>query len=166
MFSFPGSEKGTLGALVYAIHHQPDRFGLNRIPPEALQALHTAAHLEMIDNDIRPALRAGHFVLLDRFWWSTWVYGRRYGAALATLDALIRAEQTHWAPIIPIAVILLKRGRGDQNLTDLYEELGQIESARHPVLRIPNELSPEETVSTIMGSVTALLRGEASWSGL
>lgn len=156
-FSSPGNQAGTLGALVYAIHHEPRQFGLTRLPSEALQALHIAAHLDMIDNDVKPAIKAGDLVLLDRFWWSTWVYGRQYNAARPTLDALIQAEQIHWDPIVPRAVILLNRSNGDQQLAQLYEQLGGIQSAHHPVLQVSNSLSPHETVSAIMHLVSPLL---------
>ncbi len=157
-FSSPGNQAGTLGALVYAIHHEPKRFGLTRLPSEALQALHIAAHLDMIDNDVKPAIIAGDFVLLDRFWWSTWVYGRQHDAARHTLDALIQAEQIHWDPIVPLAVILLNRSNGDQRLAQLYQQLGEIQSAHYPVLHVSNSLSPHETVSAIMHLVGPLLK--------
>lgn len=157
-FSSPGNQEGTLGALVYAIHHEPKRFGLTRLPSEALQALHVAAHLDLIDNDIKPALGAGHFVLLDRFWWSTWVYGRKHGTAQRTLDALIHAEQVHWGPIVPVGVVLLNRPNVEQQLTDLYEELGKAQSAQQLVWRISNSHSPDETVSAIMHLITPFLR--------
>src|SRR5437762_2697000 len=73
--SFLGREPGTVGELVYRIHHH---HGPNRIPamsPLARQALHIAAHIDAIQRQILPALDAGSTVLLDRFWWSTWVYG-------------------------------------------------------------------------------------------
>ena len=45
--SFPGNGSGSLGALVYGLHHESSRHGVDGISPLALQALHIAAHLDM-----------------------------------------------------------------------------------------------------------------------
>lgn len=43
--SFPGKREGSLGNLVYSIHHRPVDFGVSKMTALALQALHIAAHL-------------------------------------------------------------------------------------------------------------------------
>jgi thymidylate kinase len=101
--SFPGNEEGTIGHLVYEVHHNPASFGLTAITDASLQALHIAAHLDEIERRIMPALRGGSWVILDRFWWSTWVYGRAASVENPTLDALIQAELLHWRDIKPDA---------------------------------------------------------------
>src|SRR5687767_6166927 len=75
LLTFPGREPGTLGRLIYDVHHDPAHFGVAALTPASKQALHIAAHLDAIERAIIPTLRAGRHVLLDRFWWSTWVYG-------------------------------------------------------------------------------------------
>src|SRR5688572_29956791 len=75
VIAFPGNEPGTLGKLIYGIHHDPTQFGVEQVTPTAVQVLHVAAHLDAIERSILPILRSGQYVLLDRFWWSTWVYG-------------------------------------------------------------------------------------------
>jgi len=44
--SFPGDRPGTIGKLVYDLHHAPGKFGIEQISPIGLQALHIAAHLD------------------------------------------------------------------------------------------------------------------------
>ena len=73
--SFPGKEPETVGELVYRVHHDDGPVRVRDISELAKQALHVAAHIDAIDRQIVPALEQGKTVLLDRFWWSAWVYG-------------------------------------------------------------------------------------------
>jgi dTMP kinase len=77
--------------------------------PAALQLLHVAAHLDVIDRQIRPRVAAGEIVLLDRYWWSTWVYGVLSGTDHGTLRTMIELEREHWGELHPEAVFLIRR---------------------------------------------------------
>src|ERR1035438_1518496 len=46
LVAFPGRIPGTLGQLVYKIHHDSNAYGIDRLAPSSLQALHIAAHLD------------------------------------------------------------------------------------------------------------------------
>ena len=111
--SFPGKEEGTIGHLVYEVHHEPASFGLNSIAEISRQALHIAAHLDEIERRILPALQQGRWVVLDRFWWSTWVYGRAASVENSTLDALIQAERLHWRDVKPDALFVIDRSNDE-----------------------------------------------------
>ena len=100
---------GTIGRLVYDIHHDPVQYGVEKITAASLQALHIAAHLDAIERLILPDLSEGRWVILDRFWWSTWVYGRVARVERTTLDALIQAERLHWKGVQPDAFFLIDR---------------------------------------------------------
>src|SRR5215469_3428530 len=78
--AFPGLQAGTLGWLVNELHHNCASCGVAKIDPTSMQVLHIAAHIDAIEQQIRPALESGTWVILDRFWWSTLVYGRILGA--------------------------------------------------------------------------------------
>ena len=78
--SFPGREPGTLGRLVYNLHHDPSKHSVERIDPTSVQMLHIAAHFDAIGRVILPTIKSGRSVVMDRFWWSTWVYGVINGA--------------------------------------------------------------------------------------
>jgi dTMP kinase len=58
-----------------------------------------------------PAIRAGTWVVLDRFWWSTWVYGVNAGANREILELLIAAELAAWNGIRPGVVFVVERER-------------------------------------------------------
>ncbi|HET8925735.1 MAG TPA: dTMP kinase [Candidatus Acidoferrum sp.] len=154
--SFPGKDAGTLGWLVDQIQHRQrgqEIFGLSEL---SLQALHIAAHLDHIETRIHPALRRGTHVVLDRFWWSTWVYGRAANVQTEVLDRLIDAERTAWVPT-PAQVLLVNRttpfrAEHDQErhsrLSALYTELASRERTLYAVTTISND-SIEESLQSL-----------------
>jgi len=104
--SFPGKNPNHLGNLVYNLHHTPELFDIERITPTSLQLLHIAAHIECIHKEIIPAIEKGFIVLLDRYWWSTWVYGICSGVPKSVLRKMIEIEKKSWINI-PIKKIFL-----------------------------------------------------------
>jgi len=143
ILSFPGDRPGTIGKLVYELHHAPGKFGIEQISPLGLQALHIAAHLDAITHIILPAINSGTWVVLDRFWWSTWVYGRAAGIDPRILDSLIYAEKLLWGQFTPSVVFLIQRTKplGDKPvsdeftiLSDLYRELSGSEAAKYEII--------------------------------
>lgn len=155
--SFPGREPGTLGSLVYSLHHRLEAFGLNTITPIALQTLHIAAHLDTIEARIKPLLSQGATVVLDRFWWSTLVYGSVAGIERSILEHLIAAENAVWYPHIPRCLILLDRQeslrpepiRDWVKLKATYARLAKEEPTNFPVHRVCNDGEPTETIEKI-----------------
>ena len=154
--SFPGKEEGTIGQLVYDVHQEPASFGLNAITDISLQALHIAAHLDEIERRILPALQQGHWVALDRFWWSTWVYGRAASVESSTLDALIQAECLHWQDIKPDALFLIDRSNDEVDrdtralLREGYRALSDRERGQHPIHRIQNDGTVEDSLVQVL----------------
>ena len=109
LLSFPGREEATLGRLVYDFHHAPKAFGVVRVSPSSLQLMHIAAHVDAIEAVILPALHQGISVVLDRFWWSTKVYGIASGSEKRVLQSMIDVELCAWGKIRPSAVFLITR---------------------------------------------------------
>jgi thymidylate kinase len=160
--SFPGRELGTLGELVYRLHHDPAGVVGGEVSPTALQALHVAAHLDAIEQRILPILQAGKSVVLDRYWWSTWVYGAVGGVPLRVLDAMIALEREGWASIKPAVVVLVTRDRPWReevtpahwrSLVDAYEQLATKESKLYPVEHVANDQAVETVVESLMAAV-------------
>lgn len=155
LLTFPGKEPGTLGGLVYGLHHDSSKYGIESLTPASQQALHIAAHLDAIERRILPALSNGRHVLLDRFWWSTWVYGVVAGIEKLLLKNLITVELAQWRDVRPAAVILLRRpsplDRDDdstrwQTLCHQYSSLATREKGRYPVFVLDNDGPLLETV--------------------
>lgn len=159
--AFPGQEPGTLGAHIHALHHDPTRFGIDRLSATSLQLLHVAAHLDAIDSQIRPSIEAGDVVLLDRYWWSTWVYGIRYGVPRDTLQAIVELERQYWQ-VNPTAIFLIRRASPISNnesdasfraLTVAYESHADRESADNAVHFIENNGTLSATIDVIVHAI-------------
>ena len=172
--SFPGKEEGTVGYLVYNVHHKPASYGMEAITDIGLQALHIAAHLDEIERRILPALQQGHWVVLDRFWWSTWVYGQAGSAQSSTLEALIQAERLHWRDIKPDALFLIDRSNDGVDrdarkpLREGYEVLSDRERDQHPIHQIQNDGTVEDSLEQMLALLGRLLpcAGHAASSDL
>jgi len=161
-FSFPGRESGTLGAEVYDLHHRGRERGVAAIHPASMQLLHIAAHIDAIETRILPSLREGTHIVLDRFWWSTWVYGMVAGASPSSLKAMIDVEHLHWGAVRPAMAFLVLRakGRADDVVADRrkrieeYGRLAAVERNDYPVRTISNE----GTVPAALKKILAELR--------
>jgi thymidylate kinase len=159
--SFPGTVPGSLGELVYRAHHDEGSLRIKDMSPLAKQALHVAAHIDAIDRQILPALEHGRTVLLDRYWWSAWVYGLVGGCNRHQLRALIDAERAAWGRVQPTIAILFRRpapvSRNDtphwRQLATEYGRIAARESRRHPVSIIDSTSDEETTLSTLLKAV-------------
>src|ERR1700736_1746011 len=109
LLSFPGKEEGTLGKLVYDLHSHPEQFHVTGLTPASLQALHIAAHLDAIERRIIPSLKSDRIVVLDRFWWSTYVYGIVSGVDRDVLDRMIGTEKAAWGITKPTVLFVIDR---------------------------------------------------------
>lgn len=105
--SFPGHKDGTLGKIIYELHHNLNKYGIQNINSVSLQLLHVAAHIDSIEKDILPALSNNTSVILDRYWWSTYVYGAVDGIGQDYLERLIAIEELAWKNITPDFIILI-----------------------------------------------------------
>jgi thymidylate kinase len=160
--SFPGKIPGSLGELVYRVHHDEGPAQVKNMSMLAKQALHVAAHIDAIDRQIRPALRQGQTVLLDRYWWSAWVYGLVGGCDPHQLRALIDAERAAWGELRPTLAILFRRqapiNRSDalpfwQRLAAEYGRLAERESRVHPVAVVDNDGDQATTLSALLSAL-------------
>jgi thymidylate kinase len=157
-FSFPGRETGTLGKHVYDVHHDPLAVGIKAINPTSLQLLHIAAHIDTIERHIIPALKRGRHVVLDRYWWSTLVYGVVAVANKQSLKAMVNVERLHWAKIRPACVFLVRRktplGEGksleDTSIANEYDKLATQEARKYPVIITGNDEPLAEVMESII----------------
>jgi len=145
--SFPGRGAGTLGEHVYQVHHNPSSHSIAGLTPDALQMLHIAAHVDTIQSVILPHVAKGGIVLLDRYWWSTWVYGRLSGVPPLALDRMIAVEHLYWHDLYPRVIFLITRAanalqkEGPEDFLERcneYESLADRESERNRVVHINN----------------------------
>lgn len=160
--SFPGKEKGSIGRVVYDLHHSPKSFGLNKVTAASLQVFHIAAHLDAIESLILPALRAGTSIVLDRYWWSTKVYGLAGGVNKKLLDSMIEVELVAWGEVVPAAIFLIHRDtplRPEppglwQKWTEHYERLAAQERRRTRVVHVDNNRTVNEAIAQLSDALT------------
>jgi len=106
--SFPGNTPGDLGELVYRLHHHhAEEFLVPDIDPLALQIMHVASHVDLINRKIRRSISEGKWIVLDRFWWSTYVYGLDSGIPLDQIQALINVEERVWGQCKPDLLVFV-----------------------------------------------------------
>jgi thymidylate kinase len=146
--AFPGNSPGTLGKLVYELHHTPEEFGIVKISPLGLQTLHVAAHLDALVQTIIPALTSGRWIVLDRFWWSTWVYGTADEIEPGILDSLIYTEKLLWGGLVPSVLFWIDRTKplgvaGEEVkfslLRRLYAKLSASQHGKYEIIHIGDE---------------------------
>ena len=157
LLSFPGKTEGTIGELIYRLHHKPSDFGVEHLTASSLQTLHIAAHLDAIETVILPRLESGETIVLDRYWWSTWVYGFAAGVNADMLDALIEAERIAWGSTRPTSLFYVTRGLPLRKepleqwyrVKAAYDKMLAREHGRYPIHIIENEGSPDASVRRI-----------------
>jgi thymidylate kinase len=163
LMSFPGRDDGTLGQLIYRLHHDPASLSVNVVSETARQALHVAAHIDALERTILPTLALGEHVILDRFWWSTLVYGKVGGISEATLKALIAPELRLWSDQ-PTTLFLVDRdapiNRDEdpavwQKIREQYAKLADQEKSTH---RISNTSGLPNAVQQVLTQLPKSVR--------
>ncbi len=150
--AFPGKEPGTLGQHIYDFHHQSERFGVRTVSPLSLQLLHVAAHVDAIERRILPLLEQGRVVLLDRYWWSTWVYGVSDGLPIEQLERMIAMEKLVWHGVTPTTLFMLSRSSAIVNsrIANAYGVLMEQEKGNYPVAALANDATIDTIVDEIL----------------
>lgn len=156
--AFPGNEPRTLGSLVYDIHHnQKDYFELP-LNETSLQLLHIASHIDLIQGKLRQLISKPCIVLLDRFWWSTYVYGLAGNLDKNMIQAILEPELIHWKDLNVRKVFLVERENRerdyeeekDKRIVELYRDLA-IKTTNSIIIN--NDGSIEETVKEIYKNI-------------
>jgi hypothetical protein len=123
-----------------------------------MQLMHVAAHMDAIENKILPALRSGTSVVLDRFWWSTKVYGLAGESDRKLLENMINVELAAWGNVSPACVFLIRRKkplRPEPALQwrkrcELYEQVYAEEQHRTTVSALDNDESIDAAMRRLM----------------
>lgn len=159
LFAFPGRNEGSLGQHVYQLHHHPMDFGMTEIDPLSLQILHVAAHVDTVNRFIIPALTAGKVVVLDRYWWSTLIYGSASCLESDVLERLTEVEKLSvWKGIIPKLIFLIRREQPLREeplekwnaIRNMYDKRSQENVNGESVAIIQNDGTFEESADLVM----------------
>ena len=155
--AFPGNEPKTLGNLVYRIHHNQEQYFNESINETSLQLLHIASHIDLIQRQLIP-LSKSNIVLLDRFWWSTYVYGLAGGVEKNIIQSMIAPELLYWKNINIKKIFLVERNKKQKDyelkkenaIIDEYRQLAEMESKCE---KLVNDESLKETVNRVYESI-------------
>jgi thymidylate kinase len=169
-FAFPGGEPGTLGKLINNLHHDWRAVGIRSLTPTSLQLLHVAAHVDAIESRIIKSLKEGRNVILDRFWWSTWVYGVVSGVRPDSLKSMIRAERIAWGKVRPTTIFLISRPsmnqkENDEALCEEYTKLATREARRNRIVHIQNEGEIAEALGHVVSQFEIINSGTSTSNG-
>lgn len=156
--AFPGNEPRTLGNLVYRIHHYQGQYFDVPIHETSLQLLHIAAHIDLIQRQLKPLCYSKCIVLLDRFWWSTYVYGLAGGVEENIIQSIIALELLYWKDIDIKKIFLLERNKRQKDyelmkenaIINNYREIAEKEPMS---TKVDNNGSVEETVNKVYKSI-------------
>ena len=144
--------KETLGFHIYQIHHNPNEYNIKTMTALSLQILHVAAHADVVERKIIPLIEKGVIVLLDRYWWSTWVYGITSNILKKNLDALIELEKSFWNNINPTILFLFsrKKNKPSNTLVSAYKDLACREKNSYPIVYLENNGTVDDAVNNIL----------------
>lgn len=162
VLSFPGREPNTVSELIYRLYHDSAALGVRTISSLAMQVMVTAAHIEVIETRVKPLIRSGTNVVLDRFWWSTWVYATLQGVPEKARDLMIDLELQSWEGIEPDCIFLITRGEPLlpqppnhrwPEIVKLYKELHDAQRSRANVELLTNDGSLSETCDAVVSKI-------------
>ena len=108
-----------------------------------------------------PALHEGTWVVLDRFWWSTWVYGAAYGVPEYSLETMIELERLHWGQLKPHVLFLVERESGVPDVDGLqgrYRQLFLREGLNSSVIKLNNDSCIRDALDATWDAVTCGVR--------
>jgi len=174
LVSFPGQEPGTLGAHIYQLYHKPQIFGIGRIPVITEQVLFTAAHADVIERRIIPAWGSGRAVVLDRYWWSTWVYATVGGLSASFRDRLLELELCIWNDVKPDCIFHVTRDEpiGSEHSTEkwrrlatLYDELKLSQKDKVKIVDVRNNAALERAFEVVCHEVGVSTTTDAGSGG-
>lgn len=148
--SFPGKMPGSIGELVYKIHHNHRGEGIRKISATSLQALHIAAHIDFLE---RTKINPKSILILDRSWWSTIVYGRKSQANPKVIGALVDAEKILWNTYRSVVVLVTgtkcEHSKTTKRLMREYSRLAKQEQTKYPIIKHLN-IEPAEASAKIL----------------
>ncbi|MBD5532020.1 MAG: hypothetical protein HDQ98_07455 [Lachnospiraceae bacterium] len=156
--AFPGNEPRTLGNLVYHIHHHQEQYFSVPLNETSLQLLHIASHIDLIQRQLMPLSNSKCIILLDRFWWSTYVYGLVGGVEENIIQSIIAPELLYWKDIDVKKIFLVERSKRqkdyelnkENDIIDKYRKLADKESKCE---KLDNNESLEEVVNRVYKSI-------------
>lgn len=156
--AFPGNEPRTLGELVYRIHHHEEQYFDISLNEASLQLLHIASHIDLIQRCLEPLSNSKCIILLDRFWWSTYVYGLSGGLEENIIQTIIAPELLYWKDINVKKIFLIERNKKQKDYelnkeNTIIEKYRQLADKELLCTKLDNNESLEKVVNKVYRSI-------------
>lgn len=156
--AFPGNEPRTLGELVYRIHHHEEQYFDVSLNETSLQLLHIASHIDLIQRYLEPLSNSKCIILLDRFWWSTYVYGLSGGLEENIIQTIIAPELLYWKDIDVKKIFLIERNKKQKDYelnkeNTIIEKYRQLADKELLCTKLDNNESLEKVVNKVYRSI-------------
>ena len=156
--AFPGNEPRTLGELVYRIHHNEEQYFDVSLNETSLQLLHIASHIDLIQRRLEPLSNSKCIVLLDRFWWSTYVYGLSGGLKENIIQTIIAPELLYWKDINIKKIFLIEREKKQKDYelnkeNTIIEKYRQLAEKELLCTKVDNNESLEKVVNKVYRNI-------------
>ena len=135
---FPDTSKGIWGSLVCQLHVSDCSPGT--ISPTSFLLVEIASHLNSIDRlTYHKRTVFPSFLVLDRFWWSTWVHGKLRGIPVKLLQRIVDIEQEFWKRADLPSVVFVSPDNSGAKANNriraalLYKQLVEREKIKRPI---------------------------------
>lgn len=156
--AFPGNEPRTLGELVYRIHHHEEQYFDVSLNETSLQLLHIASHIDLIQRYLEALSNSKCIILLDRFWWSTYVYGLSGGLEENIIQTIIALELLYWKDIDVKKIFLIERNKKQKDYelnkeNTIIEKYRQLADKELLCTKLDNNESLEKVVNKVYRSI-------------
>lgn len=156
--AFPGNEPRTLGELVYRIHHHEEQYFDISLNETSLQLLHIASHIDLIQRCLEPLSNSKCIILLDRFWWSTYVYGLSGGLEENIIQTIIAPELLYWKDINVKKIFLIERNKKQKDYelnkeNTIIEKYRQLADKELLCTKLDNNESLEKVVNKVYRNI-------------
>ena len=120
--------------------------------------IHMFAHMDVLENQIIPKLKTGISIVLDRFWWTTWVQSITSGTSKQELKLTLKVEQDKWNCTKPDVIFFIKANRPHKpeehnaqwyKTNASYKELVDNQELSYPIRVIGNDGDITSTINAI-----------------
>ena len=123
-----------------------------------MQLLHIASHIDLIQRRLELLSNSKCIVLLDRFWWSTYVYGLSGGLEENIIQTIIAPELLYWRDINVKKIFLIERNKKQKDYelnkeNTIIEKYRQLAEKELLCEKIDNNESLEEVVNKVYRSI-------------
>jgi thymidylate kinase len=139
------------------------------IDPRSRYLLMTARQIDIFKNEVKPLLDSGVILLFDRYWWSSYIFGRVLGMEESFMEPLYHIYKSVSSTMPPNIIFNFKRSeslKADAVDHDRYiEEYSKVvdrEKDNHTIIDINNDYDMSIAVNEVTSYIIDNLSTDSS----